>query len=214
MSSMTVRKDIRGRFGPARDQGARPTCIAFAMSDTHAAAREPWSALSCEFLFFHAKRREATPPTKGASTRSVREALEHDGQPVEADWGYLPALPKDIKRWQPPATIGPVYRRASSILSGGFTAAWDSVEADTPVMVVMSISDAFYLQDAGELVDSSEPVDPTRRHSVIAVATGELGGKKFLLVRSSWGDTWGAAGYAWVAEPYMAPRIRVMVTVN
>jgi len=184
------------------------------MSDTHAAAREPWSALSCEFLFFHAKRREASPPTKGASTKSILAALEHDGQPVETDWEYLPALPKDIKLWQPPATIGLVYRRASSILSGGFTAAWDSVEADTPAMVVMSISDAFYLHDGSDVVDSSEPVDLTRRHAVIAVATGERGDKKFLLARSSWGDTWGTAGYAWVAEPYITPRILVMATVK
>jgi len=28
--------DIRHRFGPARDQGMRPTCLAFAVSDAHA----------------------------------------------------------------------------------------------------------------------------------------------------------------------------------
>ena len=38
MSSITVRHDLRGRFGPARDQGGRETCLAFAMSDAHAAA--------------------------------------------------------------------------------------------------------------------------------------------------------------------------------
>ena len=39
MSRITVRQDLRDRFGPARDQGARATCLAFAMSDTHAAMR-------------------------------------------------------------------------------------------------------------------------------------------------------------------------------
>ena len=39
MSSITVRHDLRGQFGPARDQEGRETCLAFAMSDAHAAAR-------------------------------------------------------------------------------------------------------------------------------------------------------------------------------
>ncbi len=38
-----VQQDLRFRFGTARDQGARPTCLAFAASDTHAALRTPWS---------------------------------------------------------------------------------------------------------------------------------------------------------------------------
>ena len=29
--------DLRGNFGPARDQNPRPTCMAFAASDAHAA---------------------------------------------------------------------------------------------------------------------------------------------------------------------------------
>jgi hypothetical protein len=52
MSSIIVRKDLRGRFGPARDPGARPTCLAFAASDTHAATRDPWAELCCEYLFY------------------------------------------------------------------------------------------------------------------------------------------------------------------
>jgi hypothetical protein len=71
MSSITVRKDLRGRFGPARDQKARPTCLAFAMSDSHAATREPWSELCCEFLFYSAKQYDKSPPEKGARMSSI-----------------------------------------------------------------------------------------------------------------------------------------------
>ena len=30
------------------------------------ALREPWTALSCEFAFYHAQRRAGRPPTAGA----------------------------------------------------------------------------------------------------------------------------------------------------
>src|SRR5438270_597211 len=102
MSSIVVRHDLRDRFGPARDQGARPTCLAFAMSDAHAAMIEPWNPLSCEYLFFHAQRRVAKPPHTGASMSATREAVELDGQPVESDWPYLKAVPADLKQWKPP----------------------------------------------------------------------------------------------------------------
>src|SRR5260370_15036109 len=144
MSSITVRNDLRSRFGPSRDQGSRPTCLVFAMSDTHAAARGPWEDLSCEYLFYHAKQREKASPSTGAKPSFIRQALEHDGQPVEVDWKYLAATPTDLTLWVPPAKIGTVFRRASALLPGGFDEAWDSVEAGTPVFIVMTSSNAFY----------------------------------------------------------------------
>ena len=214
MTSITVRKDLRGRFGPPRDQGRRPTCLGFAMSDAHAAARAPWEELSCEYLFHHAKKRETTPPTKGAKTSSMRLAMEQDGQPVEADWEYLETLPADLALWVPPPKIGAVYKRASALLAGGFGEAWNLVEAGTPVLIVMTISDAFYLPNGAGLVDSTEAPDPTRRHAVVATATGEQAGVKCLLGRNSWGETWGLQGHAWLAETYLKPRISLMVTMN
>jgi Papain family cysteine protease len=214
MSSITVRKDLRGQFGPPRDQGQRPTCLAFAMSDTHAAVRGPWADLSCEYLFYHAKQREKAPPSAGAKPSFIRQALEHDGQPVEADWKYLDALPGDLSLWVPPTKIGAVFKRSSAFLPGGFDEAWNKVEAGTPVMIVMTISDAFYMPDNVGVVNSPELPDPVRRHAVVAAATGEVAGVRCLLGRNSWGETWGLQGHAWLAEPYLKPRISLMVTMN
>ena len=214
MTAVIVRKDLRGRFGPSRDQGARPTCLAFAMSDAHAAARGPWEDLSCEYLFCHAKKREKAPPSTGAKTKFIRQAMELDGQPVEADWKYLASIPADLTLWVPPTKIGSVYRRNSTVLAGGFDEAWDSVESGTPVVIVMTISDAFYLPDNVGVVNSSEAIDTTRRHAVVASATGEQAGMKCLLSRNSWGETWGLQGHAWLAEPYMKPRISQMLTMK
>jgi hypothetical protein len=73
--SVRVAIDLRPQFGPARDQGKRPTCLAFATSDAHAALRGAWQALSTEFAFYHAQRRGKRKPSEGATLPSILEAI-------------------------------------------------------------------------------------------------------------------------------------------
>ena len=106
MRMVTVRRDLRGRFGPARDQRARATCLAFALSDTHAAMRGgAWIALSCEYLFYHAKQRDGTPVDQGTTIPAVQLAMAIDGQPLEAAWPYLARLPCVVSNWRPPTAL-------------------------------------------------------------------------------------------------------------
>lgn len=215
MSSITVRHDLRSQFGSARDQGVRETCLAFAMSDAHAAAiGGSWSPLSCEYLFYHAKMRDKTPAHQGTTSSAAMAALEHDGQPVEADWPYMSDLPKDLTAWKPPAKIGMLFRRKSKANGTAFEEIWKNVEGGQPTLVGMDLSVAFFTPDTDGVIDSPEAPDPAMKHAVLAVATGMLNKMKLVLVRNSWGVTWGLSGYGWLSERYLDPRVIVALSVN
>ena len=79
MSDIVVSVDLRSKFGQARNQGLRPTCLAFAASDAHAGMRVGWTPLSCEYAFYQAQRRAGRPPSKGALLSSMLDALREDG---------------------------------------------------------------------------------------------------------------------------------------
>ncbi|MGH7206324.1 MAG: C1 family peptidase, partial [Nitrospiraceae bacterium] len=68
---MHVIIDLRNRFGSVRDQGSRPTCLAFATSDTHAALRPAWTLLSCEYLFNRSIKRMSGDPGQGTTFAAV-----------------------------------------------------------------------------------------------------------------------------------------------
>jgi hypothetical protein len=84
--NIVVDKDLRGNFGPARDQDPRPTCMAFAASDAHAGVRAGWRPLSVEWAYYYALKRDRGVPHDGATMGGMLAALRLDGQPDEEAW--------------------------------------------------------------------------------------------------------------------------------
>lgn len=207
--AVDVLVDLRPQFGSVRDQGSRPTCMAFAASDAHAGVRDEWKPLSCEFIFFKAQARARKPPTVGASLAAMLEALKLDGQPLEAGWPYLVLPPTDPATWQPPSAVGPLYARNS--LQTGF--ALDPVLANLdrgiPIILLSFLSASFYQppKDAVVAPATGELPDPNIRHAVIAVGHGLWNGQRVVLIRNSWGSLWGDEGHAWLTEAFLGPRL-------
>lgn len=204
---VTIDCDLRSMFGPVRDQGARPTCLAFAASDAHAAVRPDWVALSCEFVYYHALKRDGAGPSKGATLGAMLTTIKEDGQPPEEVWAYSPKLPANISLWKPPLNAGPCYRRASARGRTSLSEVMQRLDNKVPVVLTMYLSDAFYRPDGDGIIAAKEPPDPSRRHAVIAVGHGKNDVCNLILIRNSWGPMWGIGGYAWLSEDYLTPKL-------
>lgn len=211
-----IAHDLRHLFGPARDQGPRPTCLAFAASDTHAGTRPGWDPLSCEFAFWRAQQRGRRPPSSGATLGHMLEALRLDGQPYEAGWPYLPATPVDVDNWAPPATPGPMFGRDGHEGVASFAAAQAHLANSVPVMLLMMLSPSFFTPAVHGVVVAApgEVPQPAVRHAVVAVASGEVGGEAAILVRNSWGEGWGIDGHAWLTEAFVTPRLFALASLG
>lgn len=194
-------------FGPARDQNPRPTCMAFAASDAHAAARSGWDPLSVEWIYYYALKRDGVQPHQGVNFATMLRTLRGEGQPVEACWPYIAKLFTDFTAWKPPATFDSMYRRDSADAPATVPGIVGRIDQDQPVLFTTSISPAFYRPDPLGVISSSEEPMPQRVHALVAVGHGARGSNRFVLVRNSWGMGWGIDGHAWVDTNYLAPRL-------
>jgi hypothetical protein len=205
--SITLTCDLRGQFGAARDQQTRPTCLAFAVTDTHGATFAPFNPLSVEYLYYHAVQlMPGQNPHAGINTSAAADSLRNHGQPVEAHWPYQPALPADLGAWTPP-TNSPVFRRAFSTHTNSFKQICSQLTSGKPVIICLQLSESFYKPLSTGLVAQKTPDPMTGRHAVIAVGHGRTATEPCLLVRNSWGTGWGLGGYAFLEEGYLTGRL-------
>lgn len=209
------RQNYRSNFPAVRDQGTRPTCLAFALTDSHAFVRASTEPLSVDFLFYHAARREQNPPNfhQGLLLTSAAESLRLDGQPAETAWPYSAFLPSDLALWHPPTDCAVLKAIVTNHSATTATLVTLLDAAKIPVIIMM-LSPSFYQPDATARI-VPVPGEPILSSHAVIVAGYELNkdGTEFL-VRNSWGDHWGDHGYGWVSDSYLAQRIVSVSTVT
>lgn len=212
--SLTIDMDLRSMLGMARDQGPRPTCMAFAVSAAHEASRASKDYLSAEFLFFCGAQRSHGDPNRGLAQPAVADALSNDGQPAEEAWPYRQIVP-DIATWKAPSNCEPVLRASLAFASRTLAEVRALIRSGVPALLVMTLTTSMYLPDAEGIV-RSRPGDTvtTSRHALLAVGSGRGGDGEYLLVRNSWGLDWGIQGHSWFHDSCFNGRLHAVGVIS
>lgn len=209
--TIEIHADLRPELEPVRNQGRRPTCLAFTASAVHRHKHRHGEELCVEWLYYHAVKRAGDGPDDGSTVGDTRAVLSEEGQPDEPFWPYRDVSPDDAS-WRPPGKAERVLRCESAVCKPELVHIRSEIEAGRPIVLALSVSDVFlgdWKEIEGEVLlrDDAEPIDPARGHAVVAVGCGLVGGEPCLLVRNSWGERWGRNGHAWVRDSYIGRRL-------
>lgn len=206
--------DHAGEFGVARDQGRRPTCIAFAASDGHAHYRNSGKDfLSSEYLFYNAAQRQLPQAHHtGVRTSCLVDALAQDGQPMESHFPYQSALiATDVLPVPPNPFPHPRYQVAWTYDTFSDLSVATQLSQGQSIILAMNITDKFLdISPQQPVLTGNLDMDRvTGVHAVIVVGYGKhrVDGASYVKVRNSWGVHWGAGGYGWIPLAYASKQL-------
>jgi hypothetical protein len=215
---MTGRDDIdlRPFVGPdVLDQGSRPTCATFAISACHEAVTahrddaEPDHYAPEAIWWWSLPRGQAGP--NGMYLDDVIEAVGQGGQPPLSTWPYNASLGHGTEDPPPAAEAARPWDTAAfdhlPLANDGVEDALeDCLAAGYPVLLGIQVTDEFTYPDAQGRVEVPSPWSRSQGgHAIACVGAATLPGHgRHVLIKNSWGDRWGAGGYAFLPMAYLA----------
>lgn len=217
--------DLRGRiFSSLMSQGPRPLCVPISLSHAHDAlgGSDPSvdTAKAPEAIWWHCAQRGQTHPD-GMDLSHAGVALADSGQPPLREWPWNPNLGYGTEV-PPTATGAPPWQQARTLI---FEPSHDGVEdriedalaAGYPLVLVVEVTHEFEnpAPDGSiEVPDIRSPAGDYHAVLVVGCATDPVAGRR-LLIRNSWSEAWGAAGYGWLPMDYLvANAVQAAVVVT
>lgn len=196
-------------LGSPRNQGNRPTCLAFASSDLNKYINDVNAPLSVEYLCHSlAKNSPDWKPDKGFSMGAAISALQSPGQPEENLYPYLAAATATPLS-PAPAGLAPLYTCKATKRNLSPDEIIATVTASSAVAIIVRVTQTFYKPAKG-IVEFSASYVPNALHALVAVGVGvhEDTKQTHILIRNSWGAAWGVNGHAWISRQYLESHLK------
>jgi hypothetical protein len=206
---------------PIRNQGGRPTCVAFALTalNEYVLTRtERLRGLSEQHLYYEIKLIDDAPRACGTWQAKAVTALRDRGQCLESIWAYDPTSPCDDQGILPSnaRSNGLKYRLETVAVGARNVAAYQAHLANgRPVTVSIPVYNSWYrsneVRRSGRITMRIGNEPANGGHALIAVgyqsSPNSPGGGHFI-ARNSWGITWAnespyGAGYGTIPYQYI-----------
>ena len=205
-SPMPSRVDLRDRCSPVGDQQELGACTAFAVGRglrecLQRIRGEAPTPLSPLFLYYETRRlRNSLGRDSGATVTDAMNALAGAGVATEATWPYDPNAFAEAPPASAYAAAGG-WRLTSGVRLSGLEDMRKALAYGQPVAFGMRIYSYFRdLGAGGELPMPQDGDVMVGGHAVVAVGYDDR--RRALIVRNSFGVSWGAAGYFYLPYAY------------
>lgn len=197
--------ELRIDLGAARDQGPRPTCLSFSLSDIHRSAIGFSELLSPESLHRLAAQRAKKHHNVGLTLQEAIEGLSHHGQTTEPAWPY------NSKNATEPACT---FHKAKAVyLPFDHMIIAAAIGAGKPISLIIDIDTAFFRYKGAEALDLVANTQIQGRHAVVICGLRTVGGGSEYLVKNSWGVGWGDLGHAWLTSGFVSARSPLLLRI-
>lgn len=196
---------LRHSYLPARDQGVRPTCIAFALSEINLQHVADLDALSPEHLYQAAASAiDGWSPGDGVPLGLAIQAASNR-QPAERDYPYQQEEPQVPVKY--PSGGFHLYGSEVRLEPHDCASLMYSLRGQRPMGLGLQLTPSFYRPIAG-VVEYEEEIVQGALHAVTVVGLGWLESEPHFLIRNSWGAGWGIDGNAWLPGAYIGIHAR------
>ena len=190
-----IRLNLTEFVTDARDQGRRYTCMAFAMTSAHELSLKVKNSLSEDSLHWSSRKFGASK--RGSTVVAASFALKEDGQAWAQDWPYDPLINEDDAIYGPSLDLASTlpWQRAN-VLDASIAVAEikNALCSGFGVVVVLRMCQEFWSPVNGKLEIPTSPSWIQENHALSIVGFDDV--EQEILLRNSWGTSWGAEGYA------------------